>query len=366
MFSVKVRKYKGKHSCAILPYLMVTALALLLSACSLWPQSASPMPASSPASTNLQQSNTLPIVALPGYQVSLLASNIPSYSHPDSVDVDGTHVFIGYQNDTAVDGSDHKSSTIVEYTMNGQMVRTFSVLGHCDGLRVDPSTHLLWVVSNEAGNPTMATIDPTSGTVTPYTFPPAPHKGGYDDLYFLNGMAFITASYPQLDQSGNNVFPAIDSITLSDGEAVLRPVLMGNATATDTITNTTVTLNEANPDSLSTDSNGDLVMVNGSEIVYVHDPATPQQKVTRTQVGTQIDDTVWITSAHGRLLVVDRANGKTYWIRTTFDVGTVYTETVFNAGVSALVGRLDTGTGNIAPIAIGFTDPSGLLFVPDK
>jgi len=69
---------------------------------------------------------------------------------------------------------------------------------------------------------------------------------------------------------------------------------------------------------------------------------------------------------YGRLLIVDSATGKTYWIHATFNVDTVYTETYYSAGVEAVVGQLDPGTGNITPIAIGFTDPTGLLFVPDR
>jgi hypothetical protein len=78
-------------------------------------------------------------------------------------------------------------------------------------MRADPSTHLLWVTSCEDGNPKMNTVDPTSGTVTPYTFPATPHGGGYDDLYFVNGTAFIAASNPTLDKNGVNVFPSFGS-----------------------------------------------------------------------------------------------------------------------------------------------------------
>jgi len=169
-----------------------------------------------------------------------------TYTNPDSVVDDGTNIFIGYQNDAAKDGSDTKTSTIVEYDMNGKALKTFSVPGHSDGLRMDPSTKLLWAISNEDANPKMETIDPSSGTITPYTFPKTPHGGGYDDVWFMNGKTFITASNPTLDKSGANVFPALDSITLSNGKANLTPVLMGNASATDITTganNAKVTLN---------------------------------------------------------------------------------------------------------------------------
>jgi hypothetical protein len=91
---------------------------------------------------------------------------------------------------------------------------------------------------NEDGNPHIVTINPDTGVITPYTFPsPTPHGGGYDDVIFVGGKAFIAASNPTLNSSGVNTAPAIDEITLTNGQAVLTPILNGNATATDLVTN---------------------------------------------------------------------------------------------------------------------------------
>jgi hypothetical protein len=144
-----------------------------------------------------------------------------------------------------------------------------------------------------------------------------------------------------------NVFPAIDKITLSGGKAVLTPVLMGNASATDLTTNMKVSLNEIDPDSMTVDSKGQLVLVNqaGNELVFLKNPGTPQQQVSRIPVGDQLDDTVWATSNVGRLLVVD-ASGKTVWISTTqFIPGTIYTEGPSDSGVGGFVGVVDPSTG---------------------
>ncbi|HWE64697.1 MAG TPA: hypothetical protein VHB98_23530, partial [Chloroflexota bacterium] len=173
------------------------------------------------------------IAALPGYQISIWAKGTSAYSNPDSVVSDGQHIYVGYQNITAKDGSDNQYSTVVEYTLSGQAVRTFDVLGHCDGLRVDPTTHLLWALADEDGNPHLTTIDPVKGTTTLYKFPPTPHGGGYDDMAFTNGMAFMDASNPNLNKAGVNVFPALDRVVLRQGKVILTPVLMGNAPAMD-------------------------------------------------------------------------------------------------------------------------------------
>src|SRR5579863_2003539 len=158
--------------------------------------------------------------------------------------------------------TDNNSSTIVQYKMDGTQGNKFTVPGHSDGMRIDPATHLLWVSSCEDGNSKFITIDPSSGTITPYTFPVAPHGGGYDDLCFVNGMVFIAASNPNVNAAGVNVFPAIDKISLSNGKASLTPVLMGNASATDLTTHMKVSLNEVDPDSMTVDSKGELVLTN--------------------------------------------------------------------------------------------------------
>ena len=368
MLRMRLPKEKLWQTCTTTVCSVAVVLSLGLTACSTGAQATSTTPTTS---SSAQGNNHYGIAMRDGYQISLFASGTSAYSNPDSAVVDGGHVFLDYQNDTAKDGSDNKTSTIVEYDMNGKVLKTYKASGHSDGMRIDPATKLLWVTSNEDGNPKMETIDPASGTVTPYAFPDTPHGGGFDDVYFLNGSTFITASNPTLDKNGTNVFPALYKMTLGSGKVNLTPVLMGNATATDTSTSPTtqVTLNEVDPDSLSTDNKGDLEMINqaGNEIVTLSNPGTPQQKVTRIPTGSQLDDTVWASSAKGRLLIVDGATNQTYWLKTNkFSVGTIYTQTPDDSGVIGLIGIVDPTTGNVTPVALGFGKPTGMLFVPDS
>jgi hypothetical protein len=128
-----------------------------------------------------------------------------------------------------------------------------------------------------------------------------------------------------------------------------------------------VTLNLSDPDSLSVDDKGDLVLVSqaDSELIIIANPGTPQQKVSRIPVGTQLDDTVWATSTHGSLLVSDGSTGATYWVKSdNFAVGTIYTEMPDDSGVASALGTVDPSTGIITPFAIGFGKPTGMLFVP--
>jgi hypothetical protein len=321
--------------------------------------------------TTADVDHRLAVVAVPGYHVSLFTSaswSKTKISNPDSVVVDGGHVFIDYQNVTAKDGSDGKSSTVVEYNMHGRELKRWDVPGHSDGMRINPSTHVLWTTSNEDGNPTFATIDPKAGVVTKYTPPAAPHGGGYDDVYFLNGKAFISASNPTLDSSGNNVFPAVDLITLNSNLTIsLTPILMGNANATDSLTKKTVTLNLTDPDSLSTDGKGALVLVSqaDSELITITDPGGSKQAASVLAVGTQLDDTVYPSGA-GRLLVADGVSGNTFWISkdTAFAAGSIYTQSPNDSGVDNFVATIDPKTGFITPFAVGFTKATGMIFVP--
>jgi hypothetical protein len=313
----------------------------------------------------------LPVVALPGYEITEFTQNDSRLivSNPDSVAVDGQHVFIDYQNVTAKDCTDKNSSTVVEYDMNGKMINHWTVAGHSDGMRIDPSTHLVWTTSCEDGNAKFATIDPTSGTVTPYTFPAAPHGGGYDDLFFLNGSVFVAASAPTLDSNGANPFPAVDKIALgSNGTLTLTPVLAGNATAADLLnSNTPGPLALTDPDSLSVDNKGQLVLVSQADsvLVFVKNPGSPQQQVSKMSVGTQLEDSVW-PSGPGRLLVVDGASGVTYWISGNFASGDIYTQSPNDSGVDNFVAVIAPATGFETPIAIGFGKATGMVFVPSS
>ena len=68
------------------------------------------------------------------YKVSVFAKSVkPEYSQPDSIAVLNHHVFIGFGNGVGTDGSDGKSSTIVEYHRDGNVITTYSVVGHNAG-----------------------------------------------------------------------------------------------------------------------------------------------------------------------------------------------------------------------------------------
>ncbi len=98
--------------------------------------------------------------------------------------------------------------------------------------------------------------------------------------------------------------------------------------------------------------------------MFLKNPGTPQQTVTRMPVGNQLDDTVWAPSSAGRLLVSDGTTDNTYWI--TAYPETVYTQAPDDSGVVGFVGVINMMTGFVTPVVIGFAKATGMLFVPNS
>jgi hypothetical protein len=233
---------------------------------------------------------------------------------------------------------------------------------------MDPNTHLLWSLSNEDGNPALYTVDPGSGIVTPIRLPSTPHGGGFDDAVFVNGSAFIDASNPTLNSAGTNVFPALYKVMLTGSTATLTPVLQGDAAASSLLPPVqTAPLNLVDPDSMTVDPNGDLLLDNqgGSQQLFIHNPGTPQQTVKQLPVGTQVDDTVFPSSATGCIVLADNGGAIYSICSTQFVPGTPYAATPNDSGGQAFVGTISLSSGFITPLVVGLANPHGMGFVPD-
>ena len=304
------------------------------------------------------------------YTVSVFATGVAgTYTKPDSIAILGGHIFIGYGNNVSTTGSDGKSSTIVEYTLAGDIVTTYSVKGHNDGLRVNPKTKQLWAMQNEDANPNLVILDPTSGTKTLYTFGPTPHGGGYDDIAFKGDDVFFSASNPT---NNPNFGPAVVKATFRGNTIDVTEALNASAVATNIPTDTLVTLNLQDPDSMIFNSFGDLVLDSQAdgELIIAHHLGAVDQSVYRLALhlngaSTQVDDTIFATSTHGVILVSDRDGGSdgsgiVYAIsRNIFAPGAAYTATPNS------VGALDFETGRITNVVSGMVSPHGMAFIGD-
>ena len=299
-----------------------------------------------------------------GFSVSVFAKTTSSFWNPDSLELAGNHVWVGYQNTTAKDGSDGLSSTVVEYSLSGKLRATFSVLGHVDGVRVDPSTGLVWVLSNEDANPHLTTIDPVTGLTKQYAMTSVNGGGGFDDIAFLGGKAYISASNPTLNGSNVNVFPAIVSATLNNTT---------DSVDTITVLTSSASLNLTDPDSMyvvpaGEPRAGDLQLDDqaDAQLVFISNPGTGSQSVTTLPIGNQMDDTIFPTSLSGTLLVSDTTKpGAIYAIKSKHWDTTQYVSSAPNdSSVIAYTGTINPATGVNKPLITGFSNPHGEAFIP--
>ena len=308
-------------------------------------------------------------VATQPYTLTAFATAPSGLSAPDSIAVVDGHVFVGYGDKHAPDGSDGLSSQIVEFTMDGSIVHTYTVRGHNDGLKFDPITHRLWALQNEDANPNLVIINPRNQYQSAaYPFSATPHGGGYDDIVFRGCKVYISASNPSRNP---NTGPAIVSARLEKGVVKIEPLLMGDAKAIDVPTGATVKLNLQDPDSMTLDPQGNIVLDSQAdqELIYVTNPGESNQQALRLPLSflsggksmpVETDDTAFVTASEGFVLFADKGLNTVFKLsRAGFVPGSAYTA----ADGGPFVGALDIASGVITPIVTGLVGPGGLVFV---
>ncbi len=330
-----------------------------------------------------QAVTTTPTVA-PGYTLSVFAAPLAGNTGPDTVVYTGGSVFVAYGNQASTDGTavttGNPDSTIAEYNVNGGLMRQWSILGHTEGLRVDPSTGLLWANQNEDSASTLAIFNPNSTaagaipTSDIYHYPvPSAHAGGHDDIAFYNGNAYVVNSSPDYTNPNpptvNNHF-AVEQVSVSGGVLHTQGVLAGTALATNVQSGKTVTLNVDDPDSLTLDAHGNLAFMDESnnQIDIIHSPGTSSQTVHQLLLYnssgqlTNIDDAAWATGA-GSMLISDNSGGAIYKLSGP----NIQNDSAFTVSPgSGTVGSLNLTTGVITPVVTGLGKPHGIDFLPSN
>jgi hypothetical protein len=307
-------------------------------------------------------------VAQQPYTLSVFARSTAQYSQPDSIVQWRDRIFVGFQNHVAKDGTDGKSSTIVEYSLDGKVLRTFSVPGHNDGLRIVGEDDL-WCLQNEDANPNLVVIELPSGGQTKFTFAPTVHGGGFDDMVVKDGKVLMTASNPNLNGAGVNIFPALVIATLHSSMVDVEPVLNGDANATDIPTGAAVALNLTDPDSLTADPRGNVVLNSqaDAELIFIrrpfsNNPAVGHLGITVNGVSTTLDDTAFASNLRSFLLFSDVGGDAVYRIDNStfgFEPGAAYS----TSDTAGIVGVLNLDNGALTPIATGFVSTRGMIFV---
>jgi hypothetical protein len=322
-----------------------------------------------------------------GYSSYTFAQGMRGETAPDDIVSIGGDVFVGWQNGvgtmgepsttTIIPGSNppklgQPNSTIIEYKLAGgtslrKPIASWSIKGKCDGLSADPASNRLLASVNEDGNSSLYVIPVGGGSVQHYAYSPDPSTiggGGTDAITVANGVYYTSGSNPS---AGNA--PAVYTITLGNGTATLKPVFSDNATASSS--SGPVTLALTDPDSnafvptASAHYAGDLVLNSqaDSQMIFVKNPGSAAQTLTQLSIGASIDDITWATSSKGLLLLTDNTDNRVVAIKYHFSPGTAYVSTANDSGVGQLVGTISLTTGLITPVAIGFANPHGLIFV---
>jgi hypothetical protein len=271
-------------------------------------------------------------------------------------------------------------STLAKYDLRGTLVGTVNLPGGVDGMRMNPYTNQIWAAANNDGlngtpprQPLLYVVDPKTLQNKVYTFPPTqPHGGGYDDIAFINGGAFLSCSSPTLLPNGVNNKAIIVEAKLVGTQVAVTPIAYGNATGYNINTKTTGTLNIADPDSESVDSQNDLVLASegDAQLLFVKNPGQSNQMLARLGVGDNLDDSVWTSwtsGTSGILWIADAAYNEIYYVEATYPKGTIFTSATQGSAVSGLVGTLDPSTGIVTALLTalnGFASPHSMIFEP--
>jgi hypothetical protein len=317
-----------------------------------------------------QMVKATPVTTDPNYTVSVFANAPAGLSNPDSITSFQGTIFVEYANGTQPDGTGG-SSSIVQFDSTGKVVlHTYQVVGKSDGMKFNPYDGKIWCLRDEDSNPQLTLIDPVAGTQKDFTYSaPTMHGGGYDDVVFLNGQVFISASNPNLTASGQNMFPSIVKATIVGDKVNVSPVLMGNASLTDITSGSQVVALQSDPDSLKVDPSGNLVLDSQADgdLIFLNSPGSPNQVGYRLHLSngsvTQVtvDDTVFPTQASGTIYVVDTKANVVYAVTSSvFPPNSAFS----NSDTTGVLARVDLQTGQLTSIVTGMQSPHGALFVP--
>ncbi len=354
-------------------FMIATGMAAALAACG---GSNNNTSAASSTTTSIAVPSSV-VAAAPGYNISVFAQ-VSGTLRPDDMIIHGGNLYVVAQdNNNNPDGTNVAGTTpqskVIEYDMNGNVLNSFNVPGHPDGL-MEYDANTVWVSTNEDADTMLIVINTANNTQTTLTPDATPiHGGGLDDMKMLGGVVYTAASNPAVGPAtatavnGVSTVPAQYTITLNSDQKTfhLTPSLMGNATANNIVGGGTSTLNLTDPDSMAVDNNGNLVLDSqqDSELVFVTNPGASQvvSVLPLTLYGNPwpVDDTRWAPSGNSFMLLSDNHTQLIYKITATagFTAGTAY-----SAGQGTLL-QTNTTTGAMTPIYTGMNTPHGLIFV---
>lgn len=302
----------------------------------------------------------------PTYNVQQFAAGTAvGGTSPDSVSYGDGSVWLAYQNGADSAGASG-SSTVVRYSPAGAVLHTWTIAGNVDGLKVDPSSGLVWALQNNDGNSALTVINPATNATSAYTYgntyTNVPNRG-FDDVVFSNGNVYLSETNPV---SGTDAVVVKVTSGLNSPlqiSPILNSTFTGTNLATGLLGSTTIT----DSDSLKLTPNGALALTGEAdqEIAYIYNPGLSNQYEQYVALlgtnGKTIsgfpDDTIYPDATGGFFYIADTGANKVYQITAAgLAAGSVYID------VGDEFGILDTTTGIVTPIFTGVS-PHGADFV---
>lgn len=323
----------------------------------------------------------------PAFSGRVFATGDSSLNAPDDITAMGGSIFVSWQNGVGPKGepagNGNTQSTVVEYSISGQVLHSWQLTGRNDGMTADPKHERIIATVNEDGNSSLYTITPeapAASQLAHYTYSPNPpaHGGGTDAPQIYRGQIFISASNPS-----DATQPAVYRASLLGTTATLTPVFFDNSSATVANTNdpqygkpTTLALSDPDSNTVVPRSSprfgGDFMLDSQGDMqqIYVHNAGTPSQKLFVLNLSQSVDDTAWATSSRGTLFLTDANQNKVFAVQGRFDVGTAFSAvTPGNANnppnppVPNYVATLNLRTGLLTAVPGLSIQAKGLVFV---
>lgn len=326
-----------------------------------------------------------------GFTITKVASAPAGAGNCDDMASLAGHLFVTCQNKTLSNGGGG-NSTLVEFGLDGTVVKTWSLKDKMDGIGADPLHNRVIVTLNEDANSHLVTVTPAAagGVVTNYTYSPDPRgastpvalrTGGGTDQVSVDGTGhiIITASHAGT-KTGSAVFKVVltpPSGTGTTGTAALSPTYTDNATAANGNTGSgTVPLSLGDVDSgaivpkTSPRFAGSYVITDQTalQLVFANNIFNGSGlTVLKTPFG--LDDILWTTSAAGTLYVVDKgataalpavSASALYKVTGPFVKNTVLAA---NDGVGDQVVTVNLTNGKLTPFVQHLQTTKGLVYL---
>ncbi|MBW4024076.1 MAG: hypothetical protein HIU92_13270, partial [Proteobacteria bacterium] len=301
---------------------------------------------------------------------SIFATASGGESAPDSLTMANGSVWAVWGNgasSTAYPGTGG-SSTVVEYSKLGAVEASYTLGGHVDGLKFDPSTGNIWALQNEDANSTLTLIDPATHQVSQklqwasgYTYG-ANSSRGFDDVVFSGKTVFVSQTSPN---PGDPVISEVLNGNSPFGKLETQGILRYGDTGTNLVTGqTNQALPISDPDSLKLLPNGDLILTSEADKAYtfIHAPGTANQSESFIKLpstaGTP-DDAVMVTASAGTFYVSAQNANEIIKVNATG----LSTKDLY-ASVGNNLDQIDLKTGKVTVLASNLAGAHGLMFVP--